>query len=55
MGGPLRSEYAMSSVREDIGRLEIRLDRIEKLILQNHEECFKRIEDALGWPVKKAA
>ena len=45
----------VSSVREDIGRLETQLDRIEKLILQNHEERRKRIEDALGWPVKKAA
>ena len=45
----------VSSVREDIGRLETRLDRIEQLILQNHEERLKRIEDALGWPIKKSA
>ncbi len=45
----------VSAVRDDIGRVEDRLDRIEKLILQNHEERLKRIEDALGWPVRKSA
>ncbi len=46
-------DLKFQAVNQRFDQVDSRLEKIERLILENHEQRLKRLEDAFAMPLKK--